>query len=87
MNCHFVLDGLSAQHQDDLSTIEKAMDEIPRSSYAVLELKASGLRFHRGLEDALEFLKTRLSALHLVPLETLLESTGFGSFTSSPRRT
>ncbi|SED25706.1 hypothetical protein SAMN05216205_4704 [Pseudomonas mohnii] len=77
MNFQFVLDDLSAQHQADLLTIEKAMGEIPRSAYAVFELKACGLRFHRGLEDTLEFLKTRLSAFHLVPLEMLLESTGF----------
>lgn len=77
MNFHFVTDGLSAQHQDDLTTIEKAMSEIPRSAYAVFELKACGLRFHRGPEAALEFLKTRLSVFHMVPLENLLESTGF----------
>ncbi len=77
MNFHFVTDGLSAQHQDDLMTVEKHMGEIPRSGYAVFELKACGLRFNHGHESALEFLKTRLSAFHLVPLEMLLASTGF----------
>jgi hypothetical protein len=77
MYFHFVTDGLSFQHQADLLSIEKAMSEIPRSAYAVFELKACGFRFHRGPEAALEFLKTRLSVFHMVPLENLLESTGF----------
>lgn len=75
MRFHFVLDGLSAQHQDDLLTIEKHM--TPRSSTAVFEIKSLGLKSDRDPQAAMEFLKSKLSAFHLVPLEALLEVTKF----------